>query len=1552
MNINYYFDSMKKILLLLLVLLCAAVADAQRIYQNMGRGVVAVTRNSGTDVTVSWRKLTNDPDSCTYNLYKRSAGGTSYTKVNDKPYVLTSAKFSGSVIPYNTELAVTTVAKDGTESDFSVPFLYKKLPYPNLWMYIEYDNTVIKRDDYSTKYVWPADLDGDGEMNEFVVDRLYDASDDEDEDSTSTTATHHMIQAYSMADGLLWTVDMGPNVNISAGQNDMVTVYDIDCDGKCEVLIKSSDGTRFWDKANNTWGKYCFGKMSPDVDGDGIVDYCEESVTRNPPFYITVIDGMTGAEKTSAELNYAEVRDNEDVYTRDNKKDYWSTKGYYQMGGHFAITYDGVRPLLMMKCLDRSTETGHHDYVFAFSYDWNNGQPSNFHHSYTWSRNDKTPWPAEFHGNRVCDVDGDGIDEIIPGAWATNPWKDMIASPGIGHGDRFTVTDIDPTRPGLEEYAIQQTSLLGQLIYDPATGEHVKEWYQAVAGDVNRGQCADVDSTRLGDEIWSFVSDNIYDCKGNNTGVSRPYPNEPVWWDGDLLREVLNTPGGKGRGTNMMVSKLPNDGNRLAQFSRESSWATHGNTGTRPGFWGDIKGDWREEIILMVQSTTTSTGIAAYATDYTSDKVITCLQEDPHYRLDCTCRGYYQSPNTDFYLGHGMPKEPVYPCVETDLRYHNGDFRNGQWTNYDQSQSQSYADGKSVLFDMSGQDAILGYDYTAEVDVNETVSPSAVWLMNPKGRDYIFNGAGTLAGNMTLTKGMQGTATFNMDLNYTGKTVVSEGTLAVNGKMESPLYLMARGSMSGNTTFNAPIFFEGALNYEGCRLLPGGDGEVGSMTFNKDLTVPGNTYLYIDIADSVNIDKYVVNGNLTLQPLATSLYNTKIIFFVKPLNGTLEAGTYTLMECSGTLTATAEDVEIQNLVGVPYRVAVNGNKIQLLVDTQRQATENVVWAGTESAEWDYLTRNFLVDGNQEYFVTGDKVVFDDTASKFNVTVNDNVITNEVLVNADKNYKFTGSGSISGEGALIKNGAGSLTISMDNNDYTGQTVVNSGRLIINSMANGGAASSIGAAPATKGSIQLNGSEMWFNGDNCATDRPITITDTALIAVNKSASSLTLTGRVNGTGTLIKDGEGQMNFNYPGVNNVGGFILRKGTLSQGEWNSNFGEEGTPIRFEGGTLQLRTNTSMSTTPVLNNNIYVDEGKKGTIVGSYRCAIKGSVYGKGTLTIQSGGVRCDIYNDFANFEGKLIAEGAEFRLQNAKDMSKTTLELTGEIAVSPSSSELRIGSLVSTDKTPSMGGSSVMVGVLNKNDTYAGLLKSTSVSKYGTGVWKLTGTGSSSPILVKKGSLCIYNSSNASGESMTSGTVTVDDGASLIGKGKTNVINLKAGGILNAGTDEKNIGTIITGGNIICSGTSTIVVKASTATNSKYTIGGTLMIKGDTLRIQPINGRTFKAGDVLTIFTGTMSSSAKWTLDGGGYQWDDSQLKETGKLVCLGEDLYGDANNDGTIDVADITAIAAYILGNTPESWSAVKADANRDGVIDVADITATAGIILSIQSAKAEL
>lgn len=65
----------------------------------------------------------------------------------------------------------------------------------------------------------------------------------------------------------------------------------------------------------------------------------------------------------------------------------------------------------------------------------------------------------------------------------------------------------------------------------------------------------------------------------------------------------------------------------------------------------------------------------------------------------------------------------------------------------------------------------------------------------------------------------------------------------------------------------------------------------------------------------------------------------------------------------------------------------------------------------------------------------------------------------------------------------------------------------------------------------------------------------------------------------------------------------------------------------------------------------------------------------------------------------------------------------------------------------------------------------------------------------------------------------------------------------------------------------------------------------------------------------------------------------------------VVGDPNNDGSIDVVDITMIANHILGNNPENFIFAAADVDADGTVDVNDIISIANIILYGSSSNAK-
>lgn len=1460
--------------LLMAAMLMPVSVSAQRIQQKLGRSVVAVVGTGSQNVLVTWRKLAQEPENCTYNLYKRSQGATEFTRVNATPVDKTNYQTTLSAIPYGTELAVTMVA-NGVESEKSRTFLFEKKAYGSVFFDFNFETTLLNPNDYKCSYAWPMDLDGNGEVDAVLASRMYVGSGE----------GTHKLQTYLLDGTCLWTIDMGPNVDICAGQNDMVTAYDINCDGRCEVIIRSSDCTRFWDVAAGTYGKYANGSDVADTDGDGITNYRKQS-KRNPPYYVSIVDGATGAEIECSELKYNEIHDATDSYSRDNRADYFDdAEGteYAFLQSKFAICYfDGIHPSLAVETYNRRKSDGHHYYVLSWEYDWTNGRPSNWHHNFTWSPRGQKPAAAEFHQVRVGDTDGDGIDELLEGGFGVNPVKGMVYAAGIGHGDRFDVSDIDPDRPGMEVFAIQQSNLLGQVLYDARTGEHIKEWYMASLADVGRGRCIDVDPNYKGYEIFSTMP-NLYDCKGNIIKEgSTIFPHEAMWWDGDLQREILSSSGGSGYGTNPMIIKY--NGTRLIEISKQSDWAVHSGWANRPAFMGDITGDWREEVILMKQTETTSTGLVGYSTDIPTEYSMYTLQEDPHYRLDCTGRGYYQMPCTSFYLGGDMPYPPLPPTMVTDIRWNGGTSWTAGgtgFTSFDQTTPMTYADGKSVVFDISGAD-------TSPIDIAGTLRPQSVYLMTPIGSDYTFSGTGSLAGDMNMYKSMEGTTTFNVNLDYTGTTEISEGKLCVNGRIAGPVQLRAKGTLGGNATVAGGITFEGALNYEGCRLMPSGTD--GVITFSRDLTLPGNIYIETTAADG-HCGRISVNGNLTFEGENTFTVN----------QADLTEGEYVLAECTGKLTADVANLKTRGLNGVNYILRVESQRIVLSVASTRAPLKDVMWTGAVNGNWDYKTDNFAVNGASTSFVVGDEVVFGDASDVRNINIDETVFTSGVKFNVNSGlYTFTGTGGIGGTGGIVKNGNGEVRMDLKNSDYTGPTIINGGTLTVTNLFDGGQKSALGASSADEGNLQINGGTFKLDADNMATDHIVTLADTATVYVANAKGSLSFKGRVRGTGYLVKDGPGQLNFTYGGDNPFAGLIVRRGVVAQGEWNSSFGRVGSPMVLAGGEIQLISVNNSATRPIFNYVTTIEEGTSNTIRGTIRGAINGSFRGTGKLTIVSTGVRNDIGADFSAFGGQLTAEGENFRLMdNVKDMSHADVIMAAGAKMShfksnsgnTSAITTKIGSIASTAKDCELGNGadSYEVGYTDASTTYAGLLKAKSVSKHGDGVWTITNGGSTSAVTVEGGALQLYNSPfSTSPTSFTSGSLTVKAGGKLTGIGCAGTVTVAKGGVIEAGYNGA-YGTLKATGRVNLQSGSTIVVKVGASstgsfTYDKFKFSGIITHSGDTILVKVDEQCQLAAGDELTVFTGAGTMSGEYLLKtesaGRTITWDDSELLTRGVL------------------------------------------------------------------------
>jgi fibronectin-binding autotransporter adhesin len=267
-------------LLLSLLALSPLTARAQRQMERLGRGMIAL-RNTSTQVYVGWRLLGNDPEDVAFNLY-RSANGAAAVKLNASPIVATTdyvdtppnpatASYSYSVRPVLNSIEVPDTWANPLSPAAVLPANSPVLAH----LYVPVPLQPTPDGALDVKFCWVGDLDGDGEYD-FVVDRQ------------PPVEARQFLEAYKRDGTLLWRMDMGPNsvnhyniepgsATVSIGHGDNVTVFDMDGDGKAEVLVRTANGVIFGD--------------------GGTVTNADNRVQ-----FLSVVNGMTGAELARATI--------------------------------------------------------------------------------------------------------------------------------------------------------------------------------------------------------------------------------------------------------------------------------------------------------------------------------------------------------------------------------------------------------------------------------------------------------------------------------------------------------------------------------------------------------------------------------------------------------------------------------------------------------------------------------------------------------------------------------------------------------------------------------------------------------------------------------------------------------------------------------------------------------------------------------------------------------------------------------------------------------------------------------------------------------------------------------------------------------------------------------------------------------------------------------------------------------------------------------------------------------------------------------------------------
>lgn len=582
--------------------------------EKLGRGVVAIRQNQG-EVVVSWRYLSSDPTNTSFNIYR---DGKKVGQVPATTGTFYRDAYSGQTKAVYTVKPVINGKETGKlEGKYTLP-----ADAPSGYIDIPLDKPAGGVTPSGQTYSYTpndasiGDVDGDGE---YEVILKWDPSNAHDNAHDGYTGNVY-FDCYRLTGEKLWRIDLGRNIRAGAHYTQFM-VYDLDGDGKAEVVMKTSDGT---------------------VDGKGTIignasaDYREQGtgggehpqnqgriLTGNE--YLTVFNGQTGAAMKT--IDYVPLRGNLADWgdERANRSDRFLA----------CVAYlDGVHPSVVM-C------RGYYTRAVLAAFDWD-GKDLKQH----WVFDSNNPGGEGYtgqgnHNLRVGDVDGDGCDEIIYGSCAIDHTGKGLYTTGMGHGDAMHLTQFAPSLKGLQVWDCHENKKDGSSFRDAGTGEVLAQVKSGI--DVGRCMAADVDPLHPGVEMWSIASGGLRNIKGEviNPDTKTFSINFAVWWDGDLLRELL-------------------DKNKITKYDWEAkvckpvvtfdgcTW----NNGTKsnPCLQGDLIGDWREEVLLRTED---NTALRLYVSPIPTDYRFHTFLEDPVYRISIATQNvaYNQPTQPGFYFG-------------------------------------------------------------------------------------------------------------------------------------------------------------------------------------------------------------------------------------------------------------------------------------------------------------------------------------------------------------------------------------------------------------------------------------------------------------------------------------------------------------------------------------------------------------------------------------------------------------------------------------------------------------------------------------------------------------------------------------------------------------------------------------------------------------------------------------------------------------------------------------------------------------------------------------
>jgi len=466
---------------------------------------------------------------------------------------------------------------------------------------------------------------------------------------------------------------------------------------------------------------------------------------------------------------------------------------------------------------------------------------------------------------------------------------------------------------------------------------------------------------------------------------------------------------------------------------------------------------------------------------------------------------------------------------------------------------------------------------------------------------------------------------------------------------------------------------------------------------------------------------------------------------------------------------------------------------------------------------------------------------------------------------------TFTGKITGNGDVIKNGAGELLFYMTGSDYTGSTTVNEGRLTV------GAA---GVIPDDSALSIALGAELNLNGKNetigslSGAGNVINSGAACTLTAGGNDGSTTFSGAISdGTGatSFTKDGTGTLtlsgNNTYTGVTTMTDGVLSVATIGNGGVAGNLGAasnaaanlvlNGGTIRYTGLTAStdrsVTINNGTTTTIDIETNTLTMTGNgttSGGTTGAITKAGAGTLVLTGTftntgITTISGGTL-----EFGDGFG-----GASDVLNNATLSVNRTIDLNAAAVFSGTGTFRHDGSGTTTmlDANTYTGATIVNAGTLK-----AGVATVAGVS----GAF-----GNGSAVTLNGGSLSLNGFSNTVGSLNGAAASTIALGAGTLTTGGLGTADTYSGVISGTGGLTLNgAGSLVLSGANTYSGNTTITAGTLVASNASALGNGSAVTvgAGGTLDVGTNNvtvNNTYTQNGTLKVTVASPSSSGKIT-------------------------------------------------------------------------------------------